>query len=158
MHNLISGKSAVLITRQLKHTSMPGINKAIARRIIQDIFIDGNILHLEELVSANVIVHDTDQELYGLSQFRHDIITLRTAFPDLHYIIHDLLADKDKVILRCTATCTHLGPFRGIAATGKAMSYSVILIWRFSGARLCEHWSVSDMDRMLQQPGKVQPK
>ena len=130
---------------------MPGINKAIARRIVQDIFINGNIHHLEELVSADVIIHDTDKELHGLQQLRQGIIHLRTAFPDLHYTIHDLLADKDKVILRCSGTGTHFGPFRGIAATGKKITYTVILIWRFSGARLCEHWSVCDVYGILLQ-------
>lgn len=55
-------------------------------------------------------------------------------------------------------TGTHRGPFRGIAATGKPMRYMVILIWRFAGGKLAEHWSVSDVYGLLQQLDVVQTK
>ena len=126
-------------------------NKILARRIIEDIFNNGNINNLEALVSNEVIIHDTDKELRGLSQLRQGINNLHTAFPDLHYVIEDLLGDDDKVIARCKGAGTHHGPFRGIPPTGKKMTYSVILIWRFSKDKMCEHWSVSDVFGMLQQ-------
>jgi predicted ester cyclase len=137
---------------------MHGINKPIAHRIIQEIFIDGHLHHLEELVAADIIVHHNGKQLHGLQLFRQHIITLRTAFANLYYTIEDLLADEDKIILRCRVTGTHLGAFMNIEATGKKITYPVILIWRFSGARLSEQWSVSDEYGMLQQLEAVQLK
>src|SRR5689334_22116863 len=108
-------------------------NKATARRIIAELFnSDGNLSSLEELATPDIIIHDTDKELRGLEQLRKGIAALHTAFPDLHYIIDDLLADGDKVIARCQGAGTHLGPFRSIAPTGRPMRYTVILIWRFA--------------------------
>lgn len=126
-------------------------NKAVACRIIEDIFSRGNPGNLEELISENIIIHDTDKELHGLQQLRQGIQNLHIAFPDLNYIIDDLLADGDKVIARCKGSGTHNGPFRGIPPTGKRMTYTVILIWRFENDKMVEHWSVSDVFGMLQQ-------
>jgi steroid delta-isomerase-like uncharacterized protein len=126
-------------------------NKIVAQRIVEDIFNKTNINNLEELVSNEIVIHDTDKQLRGLDQLRQGINHLHTAFPDLQYIIEDLLEDDDKVIARCKGTGTHDGPFRGIPATGRKMAYSVIMIWRFTGNKLCEHWSVSDVFGMLQQ-------
>ena len=45
-----------------------------------------------------------------------------------------------------------------VPATGKKMVYAVILIWRFTNNKLCEHWSVSDVYGMLQQSGVIRTK
>lgn len=134
-------------------------NKAIARRIITEVFCSsGNIANLGALAAPDILIHDTDKELRGLEQLRQGIAALHAAFPDLHYTIDDLLADGDKITARCQGAGTHHGPFRGIAATGKPMRYTVILIWRFAGGKLAEHWSVSDVYGMLQQLDVVQLK
>ena len=128
-------------------------NQALARQIIEKIFCAAanSILAMNELVSPKIIIHDTDKELTGLDQLRQGMINLHNAFPDLRYTIEDLLSDGDKVIARCKGEGTHNGSFRGIAATGKKMMYTVILIWRFEDDKLIEHWSVSDVYGMLQQ-------
>ena len=131
-------------------------NKEYARRIIAEIFNKGKIENLGELVAENVVIHDTDKELHGLDQLRQGITNLHTAFPDLYYEIEDLLSDKDKVIARCIGSGTHLGTFRNIPETGRKMTYSVILIWRFESNKLCEHWAVSDVFGMLQQLQVIQ--
>ena len=126
-------------------------NKAVAQHIVEEIFVNGNITGIEALVAQDVIIHDTDKELHGIEQLKQGIINLRIAFPDLHYTILDLLADDDKVIARCKGSGTHKGLFRGIPATNKKMTYTVIFIWRFTEGKLAEHWSVSDVYGMLQQ-------
>ena len=114
-------------------------NKAVAQHIVEEIFVNGNITGIEALVAQDVIIHDTDKELHGIEQLKQGIINLRIAFPDLHYTILDLLADDDKVIARCKGSGTHKGLFRGIPATNKKMTYTVIFIWRFTEGKLAEH-------------------
>ncbi len=42
----------------------------------------------------------------------------RTALPDFHTTIEDMIAEGDKVVQRFTARGTHKGEFMGIAPTG----------------------------------------
>ena len=130
---------------------IPDKNKILTRRIIQDIFNGSNLDNLSELIAENVVIHDTDKEIKGLENLRVGIANLHAAFPDLHYEIEDILSDNDKISARCKGSGTHLGSFRGIAATGRKMIYTVIFIWRFKNDKLEEHWSVSDVYGMLQQ-------
>ncbi|MBD0297492.1 MAG: ester cyclase [Flavisolibacter sp.] len=133
-------------------------NKALAKHLLGEVFSRGKVDNLASLFAKDVVIHDTDKELHGLAQVRQGIITLRAAFPDLHYTIGYLLTDNDKVKARCRGAGTHNGIFRGIPATGKKMSYRVIFIWRFADDKLTEHWSVSDVYGMLQQLGVIQIK
>jgi steroid delta-isomerase-like uncharacterized protein len=133
-------------------------NKALARQIIEEIFNGSNLPNLEALIGKDVVIHDTDKELHGLEQLRQGIKNLHTAFPDLNYTIEELLADNGKVAVRCRGKGTHAGSFRGIAPTGKKMTYTVILIWRFENDKMVEHWAVSDVYGMLQQLEVIQVK
>src|SRR4030095_16238217 len=97
---------------------MSAENKAIARSIIEDIF-NGRAMHnLDVLVTPGIIVHDTDKELVGIEALRIGIGNLHKAFPDLHYIIADMVAEGDRVALRAIGEGTQLGAFRGIPASG----------------------------------------
>ena len=126
-------------------------NELIAQRIITEIFSKNNFSNLSELISEDIVIHDTDKEIHGLENLRIGINNLHIAFPDLNYKTEDIFSNNDKVVARCSGSGTHLGSFRGIPATGKKMNYTVILIWRFFEYKLIEHWSVSDVYGMLQQ-------
>ena len=126
-------------------------NELIAQRIITEIFSRKDFNNFSELISEDIVIHDTDKEIHGLENLRVGINNLHIAFPDLNYKIEDIFSNSDKVVVRCKGSGTHLGTFRGIPATGKKMNYMVILIWRFFECKLIEHWSVSDVYGMLQQ-------
>lgn len=132
-------------------------NKVLAQHIIEAIFNRTNIDVITELIAEDVLIHDTDKELAGLDQLRQGIMNLHHAFPDLHYMVEDLLEDNDRVVIRYKGKGTHCGAFRGIPPTGKNMTYTGILICRFKNGRLVEHWAVSDVLGMLQQLGVISP-
>ena len=45
--------------------------------------------------------------------------TLRSAFPDSHFIIEDMVAEDDRVAVRLTQHATHSGPLLGLPAFGR---------------------------------------
>jgi predicted ester cyclase len=80
------------------------------------------------------------------------------AFPDIQTTIDELFADGDRVIARWTNRGTHLGPFLGIAATGKSIAYMGISIDQIADGQIVDSWIVSDMWDLLQQLGvTIQP-
>jgi predicted ester cyclase len=62
----------------------------------------------------------------------------RSAVPDLHCTIEDLLVSGDKITARLLFTGTHKGEFMGHPATGKPVSFLAIDILRIRGGRIME--------------------
>jgi predicted ester cyclase len=79
----------------------------------------------------------------------------RTAFSDIHVTVDDQVAEGEKVSTRRTWRATHRGPYRGVAPTGKQMTWTQISVVRFSQGRIVEDWAVADELSILQQLGAL---
>ena len=81
----------------------------------------------------------------------------RTAFPDYHFPIDELIAEGDNVVVRGRTRATHLGEFpfgelKGIAPTGKQLEWAEIWIIRLGEPRDFS-WMLVDGVSRLQQLG-----
>src|SRR6266851_3822514 len=84
--------------------------------------------------------------------------TFRSAIPDLHCKIEDLLVTGNKITARLTFTGTHKGQFMGHAPTGKPVRFFAIDILRIRGGRIVEDWHLEDNLTLLEQLGVVSLK
>ncbi|MEX2550277.1 MAG: ester cyclase [Nitriliruptoraceae bacterium] len=83
-----------------------------------------------------------------------DLITAyREAFPDLRFVVEDLVERGDRVAVRCRFTGTHRGRWRGFEPTGRTVDFDVAMFFRFEGGRLVEVWEVDDAARRDRQLG-----
>jgi predicted ester cyclase len=82
----------------------------------------------------------------------------RSAVPDLHCKIDELLVSGDKITARLTFTGTHKGEFMGHPATGKPVRFLAIDVLRIRGGRIVEDWHLEDNLTLLQQLGIVSLK
>ncbi len=78
-----------------------------------------------------------------------------SVFPDLHVVIEDVVAEGDRVAARWTATGTHSGEFAGLPATGRAVRWGGIDIYRLVGGKVAEWWRNDDFIWLLKQLGKL---
>src|SRR2546423_14087120 len=62
-----------------------------------DTFNQGDLAAIDDLVAPEYVGAQGDK---GPAGFRAVVVGLRTAFPDLHYAIDDLVADEDRVAIR----------------------------------------------------------
>jgi steroid delta-isomerase-like uncharacterized protein len=76
-----------------------------------------------------------------------------TAFPDLKAVLHDVIAEGDRVAARLEYSATHQGTFLGIPATGRPVNFQSIDIWRVADGLLAEHWDQLNMDDLFRQLG-----
>src|SRR6266508_44890 len=83
------------------------------------------------------------------------IAVLRAALPDLHAVIHDQIAEGDKVVTRKTFYGTHRGEFAGVPPTGKEVAIDAIDIVRIANGQVVDHWAVTDVMGFMQQVGAV---
>jgi predicted ester cyclase len=65
----------------------------------------------------------------------------------------DVIADGDKVVVRCQFAARHVGPFAGMPITGRRLSVQHIYIWRIADGKLVEHWAARDDARAMRQLG-----
>jgi steroid delta-isomerase-like uncharacterized protein len=80
------------------------------------------------------------------------------ALPDLSVVIHDQIADDEKVVTRKTLRGAHLGELFGAPPTGKTIEIEVIDIVRIQDGLITDHWNLVDRLGVMQQLGLVQAK
>jgi steroid delta-isomerase-like uncharacterized protein len=131
-------------------------NKALARRWLEEVWNQGDLSLVDELIAPTYVLHDpTRPGLRGWTGIRESVAMFRTASPDLHFTIEDQIAEGDQVVTRYTIQGTHQGPLLGIAATGKQATLTGIDLYRIAESKIEEAWSNWDTLGMWQQLGVV---
>ena len=122
-------------------------NKRIVERFNKNFIEDKDDSAYEALVSASFIDHTSGPAT------PFDFITkiFRPAFPDAKVVIHDLIAEGDKVVARKSYEGTHSGGFMGIPATGKFIKFMVIEIIQLRDGKYVDHWALADTVSLMQQ-------
>ena len=128
--------------------------KALAMRVYDEVFNEGNLDLIDELLAEDFVEHEaipglpTDRE--APKMFMN---MARNAFPDFRMAVEEVLQDGNKVIVRARASGTHRGEFMGMAATGKTFEIPLIDIMEYDGDKTIGHWGVMDMAGMMEQLG-----
>ena len=65
---------------------------------------------------------------------------MQSGFPDLHETGEDIIAEGDKVVMRRTAKGTHQGELAGIPPTGRQVTMTMMVIFRFADGKIVEAW------------------
>lgn len=130
-------------------------NRRLVRRTFDEVYNQGNLALVDELVAHDFVIHSPSAEIQGPANTKQYVAMLRRAFPDLHFTIEDQLVDGDKVVTRWTARGTHRGEFQGIPPTGKQGRMTGIDIDRFAGGKVVECWTNADELGLLQQLGAM---
>jgi predicted ester cyclase len=93
----------------------------------------------------------------GPAGLKQAVMLFRNAFPDLHYTVHEEMAERDLVMTRFSARGTQTGPFLGAAPTGRTVRYTGFDLNRIAGGKIVESWVNYDALALLQQVGLVPP-
>lgn len=129
--------------------------KDVVRRFIDEVWNEGNLDAIDELVAEDHVDHDParGQAPGGSAAMRALIERYRAAFPDVRVELGQLIAEDDLVAGTWVATGTHQGPLMGVEATGRKVSVSGIGIDRIRDGQIVESWASFDALGMLAQLG-----
>jgi steroid delta-isomerase-like uncharacterized protein len=131
-------------------------NKAVIERFISDVLNRGRLETADELVAENFIELDPlPGQKQGREGLKEIIVMLRSAFPDMHWVIEETIASGEKVVSRFHWTGTHKGEFMGMPATGKSVKVKGVVIDRIVGGRMTESRILMDDLGMMQQLGVI---
>ena len=81
----------------------------------------------------------------------------RSAFPDWHEGIVQLVAEGDTVAGRFTCSGTHQGEFLGEAPTGRRMEVEEVFFVRVENGRFVDFWGLEDSLGRMRQLGLLPP-
>jgi steroid delta-isomerase-like uncharacterized protein len=126
-------------------------NKAICMRHYNEVLSEKHIDVIDEIYAEEIRIGDGP--MMPRSQFKLLAKMTTTAFPDIKIIVHDQLAERDRVVSRWTAEGTHLGEFMGHNATGKKVFIKAIHIHRIVDGQIATLWEEIDLLGLSKQLG-----
>ena len=136
-------------------------HKALVRRWTEEVVNKGNLAAVDELFAPTYVWHIAGMpDIKGPDGVRQFVTTVRTAFPDFHATLEDMVVEGDKVAVRYTNRGTQKGEFRGVAPSGKEMTWSLLILTHLAGGKFQESWQISDLYRQLSMgspPGQSKP-
>jgi len=133
-------------------------NKAVIHhQHVEELFNKGNLAVADEIIAPDYIYHGPLGEFKGPEGVKQMVKTFRTAFPDVHFTIDDMVAEGDKVAVRYTWTGTFTGDLMGIAPTGKQVTMASAYFYRFADGKEVEATPYADMLSFYQQLGISPP-
>ena len=131
-------------------------NRAAYELFCHEALAQGNVNAIDELVDPSVVSHSPfPGQAPGREGFAGALAKFRAAFSNLQVSIRDIVAGGDKVVGYFTVTGVHTGEFMGLPATLKLVRYDEMVIVRFAGGKIVEHWSVADTLAMMLTLGAV---
>ncbi|MBZ0169608.1 cyclase [Candidatus Methylomirabilis lanthanidiphila] len=135
-------------------------NKRLVRRLYEETDKQ-NFEAMDEFFSPDLVDHDPPPipDLKpGLEGIKQAFKVFASAYPDGTHVIHDLIAEGDRVVVRVSGTGTQTGEFKGIKPTGKKVEMTGIVIYRIEGGKIVERWAQHNfLGFVMQQLGVISP-
>ncbi|HSZ16797.1 MAG TPA: ester cyclase [Terracidiphilus sp.] len=139
-----------------KGTIMSAANKEVIRTFIEDVINQNRLDRADDLVQEDFVELDPlPGQQQGREGLKGILASMRTAFPDIHWTIHEMVSEGDKVVSRFHWTGTHRAPFVGIPATGKSVLVHGVVIDRLEQGRMADSRILMDTLSLMQQLGVI---
>jgi steroid delta-isomerase-like uncharacterized protein len=143
-----------MTTEQLKALTLEGFKR---------MFNSGDLDFVDETIARGAIDHQEPEGTDFAAHLKHVISTLRTAFPDLHFEVQELVCEGDLVACRSTMTGTHqgpleMGPLAGLAVNGTEIEVPHMHFFRYDAeGRVTDLWHVWNTLTLARQLGAPAP-
>lgn len=129
-------------------------NRAIARYVAEAVWNQGRLEVIDEVFAPGFVNHDPSaHQVRNAKALKRWIERLRTAFPDMHMTIEDMIAERDRVVVRWSWTGTHTGFYGSIPPSYNAVTLHGVTIERFVDGKIAEAWWSYDGSAMMLQIG-----
>lgn len=133
-------------------------NEQLVARVAEEVWNEGNLDVVDEVMTDESVAHLPGSEpIRGPDEYKEQVRSYHTAFPDFRVEITDIFSDDDRVVARYEMTGINDGPMTGgpmeIPPTGKSVEIDGIVVVRFEDGRPVEEYNRSDSLSMLAQLG-----
>jgi predicted ester cyclase len=122
--------------------SMSEENKAMVRRLVEAINAGAEEAAVDEMFAPR-----------AAQRVKRLFAEFRSAFPDWHEEIVELVAEGNTVAGRFRCSGTHLGEFLGEAPTGRRMEVDEVFFMRSEDGKFVDFWALEDSLSRMRQLG-----
>lgn len=137
--------------------------KALTVEGFERMFNRGESDFVDSALAPNAVDHQEPEGSDFAAHLKDVISTLRVAFPDLHFEVHEILCEGDLVACRSTMTGTHQGPLRIGPMANLAINHTPIEVphmhfFRYdTEGRVTDLWHVWNTLSLARQLGAPAP-
>lgn len=127
-------------------------NKRIVQRLVDEFWNHGYTATADELLAPSFRNFDPNNTgVIGREDFKLWAGYLRSAFPDFHVTVDEMIGEADRVVKSWTARGTHREEFLGCLPTGRKIAYSGVSIYHLVKGKVVEiSWSYDMLGLLLQ--------
>ena len=131
-------------------------NRVVVQRFLEEVINQGRLEQANEIVAEDFVELDPlPGQRQGREGLKEVIGMLRAAFPDMHWVVDEMIAEGEKVVTRFTWTGTQQGTFMGMPATGRSVAVKGVVIDRIVGGMMTDSRILMDTMGMVQQLGAI---
>ena len=137
--------------------------KAKTVESFERMFNDGDLSYVDSALAPGAVDHQEPAGTDFAAHLKNVISTLRDAFPDLRFEVHEVICERDVVACRSTMTGTHQGPLRigpmaGLPIKGASIEVPHMHFFRYEAdGRLTDLWHVWNTLMLARQLGAPAP-
>jgi steroid delta-isomerase-like uncharacterized protein len=125
-------------------------NKAVAKRVFEEILNQGKFQIADEIYARDFVNHGLHRDA-DLQEDQAAARWEKAIFPDLTVTADLMVAEGDVVTVVWTARGTNTGAAGGMPATGAKLEERGITVWRFVDGKIREEWTAFDLLRVVRQ-------
>ena len=116
-------------------------NERLVRRIYDELWNERRLEIAGELIAEGATNYDTGlvPMPFGPEEMKGTVRMVTAAFPNNRHEVEEVIAEGNRVVLRCTLSGTHEGPFMGIPPTGRNIEVTEIHIYHLENGKAVEH-------------------
>lgn len=131
-------------------------NKAVVRRLYADVFTDGDLAAVDDLLAAEYVGYDPPNSptaMCGPAALKRVVERIGRAFPDRRFTPDALMAEGNMVAARVTLVGTHTGQFLDATPTGRRVEITGTVTYQLATGRIVASWGNWDNLGLLRQLG-----
>lgn len=161
LRNCLAALYALLVVQSLfaqdknnltKEATMETQNAVAIRNLYEVILNERKLELLDNLISEK---YTNTQGGVGVNGFKKGIIEVLHAFEDAQWVVEELMAQANKVMVRQRLLGTHTGHYQGISPTGISVNSEGFGIYEFENGKIINHLIQTDRLGFLQQLGAL---
>jgi predicted ester cyclase len=116
--------------------------EATVRQILEEVWNEGNLDAIDKYLpwdSADEYPEAIEEHVAtNVAAIKESVAAVRSAFPDIHVTIDDVITEGDKAAFRATWRGTHQGTFMNISPTGVSIAITGVGFLRLADSRIVD--------------------